>query len=249
MVLVEARDNVDGDWRGGVSFGVEGGWRMDFHSQSVWHNGNKWVCTSSPAISYTQTQWFSFTYRLVSWFISTYPLKCGNLDKWQEVQRGRVLEGSYFFSFILSFSPLSFLSVAARLSLLFSDFLLLEIHQFIYIYKHIYYIYVYAPLSSHFLQFVTLMRQIIKVLVAFYILFIQKESQRAQKVFSLYNQINFIFLPLMQKKTDCILENVKPPGWCNNIYSAVEFMNFNELKSQKWGLFGFFNCETWLPKS
>lgn len=82
----------------------------------------------------------------------------------------------------------------------------------LYIYKHIYYIYVYAPLSSHFLQFVTLMRQIIKVLVAFYILFIQKESQRAQKVFSLYNQINFIFLPLMQKKTDCISENVKPPG-------------------------------------
>lgn len=35
--------------------------------------------------------WFSFTSRPVNWFISPHCLKCGNLDKWQKVQRGHVL--------------------------------------------------------------------------------------------------------------------------------------------------------------
>lgn len=47
-------DNVNSDRGGGVRLGGLG-WRMLFHSQSVWHKGNKWVCTSFSAISYTQT--------------------------------------------------------------------------------------------------------------------------------------------------------------------------------------------------
>lgn len=48
-------NNVNGHWKGGVSLEWGWRWRMAVHSQSVWHNGNKWVCTPTLAILHTQT--------------------------------------------------------------------------------------------------------------------------------------------------------------------------------------------------
>lgn len=69
-------------------------------------------CVLLLQLSHTLPCWFSFTHRPVRWFISTRTLKCGNLEEWQNVQTGRVLEpysprSSFLppFSRSASFSP------------------------------------------------------------------------------------------------------------------------------------------------
>ena len=100
--------SLSGDWGGGVKQ-VMGAKMTNGFLQSVWPKGNKWVCSSFLAISHTHKHcWFSFTQGTVGWFISTYAPKCRNLDEWQKVETGRVLEQHSSCSLLILPLPYTF---------------------------------------------------------------------------------------------------------------------------------------------
>lgn len=79
-------------------------------AQSALPKGNKWVCNPFLAITHTLTHkqcWFSSPHKPVSWFISTYALKCGNLDEWQKYKQDVSLSAAALALLFLSFSHFS----------------------------------------------------------------------------------------------------------------------------------------------